>query len=107
MSWQSKEEFKAEVNTIASKMNLEIGTIYMRDMTRKWASITSDGKRLNFNNELLDMHKDIGRYVIIHELTHLTVPNHGKLFKALLRTYLEDVNKIEKRLRKLSLVSST
>jgi predicted metal-dependent hydrolase len=105
MSWQSKEEFNEEVHKIASKMKLEIGTIYMRDMTRKWASITSDGKRLNFNNELLDLHKDIGRYVIIHELTHLTVPNHGKLFKALLRTYLEDVNKIEKRLKALSTIN--
>lgn len=107
MSWQSKEEFKTEVNNIAKKMDLVIGTIYMRDMTRKWASITSDGKRLNFNNDLLDMHKDIGKYVIIHELAHLKVPNHGKLFKVLLRTYLEDVNKIEERLKKVSLASST
>jgi predicted metal-dependent hydrolase len=28
--------------------------------------------------------------VIVHELLHLKVPNHGKIFKALLRAYLAD-----------------
>jgi hypothetical protein len=26
--------------------------------------------------------------IIIHELLHLKVPNHGKLFKALLKAYM-------------------
>lgn len=102
MSWKNKHEFKTEVRRIAEGMKLEIGTIYIRSMTTKWASITSDGKRLNFDTELLDLDKDLGRYVIIHELTHLRVPNHGKLFKALLRTHLNNVNTIEKKLKKLT-----
>ena len=28
--------------------------------------------------------------VIVHELLHLKVPNHGMVFKALLRAYLAD-----------------
>jgi Protein of unknown function DUF45 len=31
---------------------------------------------------------DFRKQVIVHELLHLRVPNHGKLFKALLRAYL-------------------
>jgi predicted metal-dependent hydrolase len=27
-------------------------------------------------------------YVIVHELLHLQVPNHGKLFKSLMNAYL-------------------
>lgn len=99
MSWKGKDEFKAEVTKIATEMKLEIGIIYMRRMTTKWASITSDGKRLNFSTDLLDMDKDLGRYVIIHELSHLRVPNHGRLFKSMLRVYLKDVGKIEEKLK--------
>jgi predicted metal-dependent hydrolase len=33
-------------------------------------------------------------YVIVHELLHLKVPNHGKLFKTLLRAYLPDCESI-------------
>lgn len=101
MSWKGKDEFKTEVTKIASEMKLEIGTIYMRRMTQKWASITSDGKRLNFSTNLLDMDKDLGRYVIIHELSHLRVPNHGRLFKSMLKVYLKDVGKIEERLKRM------
>jgi predicted metal-dependent hydrolase len=31
---------------------------------------------------------DFRRAVIVHELLHLKVPNHGRLFKALLKAYL-------------------
>ena len=37
--------------------------------------------------------------VIVEELLHLKVPNHGKLFKALLRSYLADGRVSENRHR--------
>ena len=68
-------------------------------MSNKWASITSDGKRLYFNSDLLDMKKELGRFVIVHELIHLKVPNHGKLFKSLMSTYVKDYEKLEAELK--------
>jgi Protein of unknown function DUF45 len=37
----------------------------------------------------------VPQYVIVHELLHLKVPNHGKLFKTLLRAYIPDYEKIK------------
>jgi predicted metal-dependent hydrolase len=37
---------------------------------------------------LLAQPADFRRQEIVHELLHLRVPNHGKLFKAHLRAYL-------------------
>lgn len=34
-------------------------------------------------------------YVVVHELVHLQVPNHGKLFKSLMRAYLPDWEKMD------------
>jgi predicted metal-dependent hydrolase len=34
-------------------------------------------------------------YVIVHELLHLKVPNHGKLFKSLLRAYIPNYEVVE------------
>ncbi|WP_299755695.1 M48 family metallopeptidase, partial [uncultured Chloroflexus sp.] len=45
--------------------------------------------RLTFDTDLLRQPAEFRREVIIHELLHLKVPNHGKVFKALLRAYLE------------------
>jgi predicted metal-dependent hydrolase len=40
--------------------------------------------------ELLRQPARVRRRVIVEELLHLKVPNHGKLFRALLRAYLEE-----------------
>jgi predicted metal-dependent hydrolase len=41
----------------------------------------------------------LGDYVIVHELLHFSVPNHGKLWKSLMRAHLGDYEKLEQRLR--------
>jgi len=60
----------------------------MRPMKRKWASCSSKGN-LTFDIELLRQPAELRRKVIVHELLHLKVPNHGMLFKELERVYLE------------------
>jgi predicted metal-dependent hydrolase len=66
-------------------------------MKTKWASCTTDG-RLTFNAQLLNMDKEITDYVIVHELLHFSVPNHGKLWKSLMRVHLGDYEALEARL---------
>jgi len=69
-------------------------------MKNKWASYTQASDLLIFNTELLDMDEDIGDYVIIHELLHFVAPNHGKLWKSLMRAQLGDYERAEARLKK-------
>lgn len=66
-------------------------------MSRKWASCSTAGT-LSFNDELLGMEMDLVDYVIVHELLHFSVPNHGKLWKSLMRAYLGDYEASERRL---------
>ena len=59
-------------------------------MKRKWASCSSKG-RLTFSPEPLRQPAAFRREAIVHELLHLKVPNHGPLFRSLLRAYLAGV----------------
>ncbi len=92
--WQTLEQavplelFRAEVHAWARRIGVTPREIHLRPMKRKWASCSSRG-RLTFDTGLLRHTAEFRREVIIHELLHLKVPNHGKLFKALLKTYLE------------------
>jgi predicted metal-dependent hydrolase len=70
-------------------------------MRTKWASISTVG-RLTLNAELLDLPKDLGEFVIVHELVHLLAPNHGKVFKSFMYAYLPDWEKREQGLQKFS-----
>lgn len=98
-TWRDKEEFKARVFEWADKLDIRVRSLAMRPMRTKWASCSTSGN-LNFNAELLGMDKKLGEYVIIHELLHFNVPNHGKLWKSLMTAYLGNYQALEKRLRK-------
>ncbi len=98
--WRDREEFKDRVREWARKLDVQAHAIYVRPMRRKWASCSSAGT-LSFNDELLDMDAELGDYVIVHELLHFAVPNHGKLWKMLMRVHLGDWESLEKRLKSL------
>lgn len=63
--------------------------IHIRAMRRKWGGCSTSG-RVTFNAELLTQPAKQRKEVIIEELLHLKLPNHGKLFKSLKRAYLEE-----------------
>jgi predicted metal-dependent hydrolase len=96
--WQNKEEFRARVREWAQKLDVEVRVISMRAMKNKWASYTKVTSLLIFNTKLLEMDRDLGDYVIVHELLHFRAPNHGKLWKSLMHAYLGDYERLEKRL---------
>jgi hypothetical protein len=81
------EQFRAEVREWAARMAVEPREIRVRPMTRKWASCSSGG-RLTFSDALLGEPLSQRDEVIVHELLHLRVPNHGPLFRTQLRAYL-------------------
>ena len=83
-----EEIFKSEVKTWAERIDVEPRSITMRAMKRKWASCSSKGN-LTFDTELLRQPAEFRKRVIVHELLHLKVPNHGKLFRSLERAYLD------------------
>ncbi|MEJ5299356.1 MAG: M48 family metallopeptidase [Thermodesulforhabdaceae bacterium] len=82
------ELFKAEVQEWAKRIGVEVREIHVRRMKRKWASYSSKG-RLTFDLELLKQPAKFRAEVIVHELLHAKVPNHGPLFRTLLKAYLE------------------
>lgn len=91
--WTSLEElvppelFKAEVRTWAQRIGVEPREIHIRPMKRKWASCSSRG-RLTFDRDLLRQSAAFRAEAIVHELLHLKIPNHGKLFNAMMKAHL-------------------
>lgn len=95
----AKREFKERVRTWADTLGVKIVWLGVRPMHNKWASCSTNG-HLNFNADLLELDADLWDYVIVHELLHFFVPNHGKLWKSLMRAHLGDYESRERRLRK-------
>ena len=82
----------------ADRIGVKVREIHLRQMQRKWASISMKG-RLTLNTDLLNVPEALTEFVIVHELVHLLVPNHGKLFKSFMSAYLPDWEERQNRLR--------
>ena len=89
---RSKDQFKTQVIKWAEKISANPRQIRVQKMTKKWASCSTNGW-VCFSTDLLKEPQAFQDYVIVHELLHLQVPNHGKLFKSLLNAYLPEWEK--------------
>jgi predicted metal-dependent hydrolase len=85
--------FRAQVSRWVDRIRVKPRQMRLQRMRRKWASCSTRGT-VSFSTDLLAQPEDFREYVIVHELLHLKVPNHGKLFKTLLRAYLPNYESI-------------
>ena len=93
-----KDEFKQRVRDWADKLDVKVVWLGVRPMRNKWASCSTAG-HLNFSNELPGLNAALWDYVIVHELLHFFVPNHGRLWKSLMRSYLGEYEVYESELK--------
>jgi hypothetical protein len=93
-----KTEFKTRVLAWAKKLDVPVRALFLRHMRNKWASCSTAGN-YNFNVELLEIDRDLADYVIVHELLHSRVPNHGKLWKSMMLVHLGDHESLAARLK--------
>jgi predicted metal-dependent hydrolase len=96
-----RRAFKARAHQWADKLDVQVKWLAIRPMRNKWASCSTSG-HLHFNAELLDLDEALWDYVIVHELLHFFVPNHGKLWKSLMRAHLGNYEAMESKLLELN-----
>ncbi len=93
----SAADLRAMVAEWADRLEVQPGRIQFREMYRKWGSCSSKGN-LTLNTALLTVPRDLAEAVVLHELAHLRVFNHGKDFKALMSAHMPDWVEREQRL---------
>lgn len=85
--------FRARVGTWAARLRVKPARIHVRRMTRKWGSCSTRG-RVTFARDLIARDAKSQDFVIVHELLHLRIRTHGKLFRAYLSRYVPGWRKI-------------
>lgn len=87
-----KQDFKNRIYFWAERLKVKPCQVRIQRMTRKWASCSAKGY-VTFAQDIVNESKAFQDYVIVHELLHLRVPNHGKLFKSLLAAYVPNAGR--------------
>lgn len=80
-------DLRRRVNEWAERVRVKPTRIRIQRMTRKWGSCSTAGT-ITLAADLIDQDPAFQDFVIVHELLHLKVPNHGRLFKALLTLHV-------------------
>ena len=80
----------------SGRLNVQPRQVRVQSMTRKWGSCSMSGI-ITLANDLADQEDGFQDFVIAHELLHLRVPNHGRLFKALMTAYVPDWKRYDVR----------
>jgi predicted metal-dependent hydrolase len=96
-----KRDLKVRVRAWADELDVSVTSLTVRPMRRKWASCSSAGA-LSFSTELLTLDSQLVDYIIVHELLHLRTPNHGPLWKSLMRVHLGEYEQLHQRLQRIS-----
>ena len=73
-------------------------TWQIKMMKTQWGSCTKKSRILLFNLELARVPKECIEYVVVHELTHLTVPSHNRIFETLMTERLPRWREIRQQL---------
>jgi predicted metal-dependent hydrolase len=88
------QELRRRALAWAVKLRVNPRVIRVQDMRRKWGSCSSAGT-ITLASDLVDQVPRFQDFVIAHELLHLRVPTHGRLFKALMSAHVPGWRELE------------
>ena len=85
----SPDDLRNLVHEWAERIGVQPGRITLRPMQRKWGSC-SQRTNVTLTSALTWLPRHLAEYVILHELVHLRVFNHGKEFKTMMSQHMPD-----------------
>ena len=99
-----RHEIKSAIPDVLEKsiavVGMEPDEWRVKNMKTRWGTCNTREKRIWINLQLAKKSPQCLDYVMIHELTHLIVPNHGSQFKAYMDKFYPNWREVRKLLNK-------
>src|SRR5450759_2071855 len=78
---------RQRVERWAARLKVKPRVLRIQKMTRKWGSCSTSGT-ITLAADLSAHDDGFQDFVVVHELLHMRIPNHGRLFKAMMTAYV-------------------
>lgn len=98
----AKQKIMEQVDYYARRMEIDYGSISMRNQKSRWGSCSSKGN-LNFNYRLAYLPEELLDYVVVHELAHRRHMDHSAAFWEEVETYYPAYKKCRQMLNDILL----
>ena len=100
LRFDAKQYLPMRIAELALKLGYKYKNVTIKNNKTNWGSC-SNRKNINLNLHLMRVDDQLIDYVIVHELVHTTIPNHGPNFKEMMHKHFPDSNELEKKLKKI------
>lgn len=87
---QLRQEAAGRIEHWQQRLDVQMNRLFVQAMSRQWGSCNPATRNIRLNTQLAQKPRACLDYVVLHELTHLRVPTHGKAFVALLDSLQPD-----------------
>ncbi len=100
LRFDAKKYLPGRITELASTLGYTFKKVTIKNNKTNWGSC-SNRKNINLNLHLMRLNDRLIDYVIVHELVHTVIPNHGADFKATMMRHYPDTDEMDKELKKI------
>ena len=97
MRWEAKVYLPKRLKELADKHGFKYENVSIKNASTRWGSCSSVNN-INLNLHLMRVPEHLIDYVLLHELTHTVVKNHGDKFWLLLEQCYPNARKADKEM---------
>jgi len=90
-----------KLKTLAEQHRFKVGKVSVRKQKTRWGSC-SVNNNISLNINLIHLPQQLATYVILHELLHTRIKNHGRQFWGELDELVGDARKLRSQLNEFS-----
>ena len=88
---------------LAKKHGFSYNRVFLRNQKTRWGSC-SGKNNINLNYNLVRLPDDLIDYILLHELVHTRIKNHGKIFWDTLDRLIGNAKQLDKKLNDYSVL---
>ncbi len=100
LRFDAKKYLPERISQLASNLGYSFQKVTIKNNKTNWGSCSSR-KNINLNLHLMRLNDRLIDYIIVHELVHTVIPNHGPGFKATMKKHFHDMEEMDKALKKI------
>lgn len=98
---EAREYLVQKLRTLAERYGFKVGNVAVRKQKTRWGSCSADNN-ISLNINLIHLPQQLMTYVILHELVHTRIKNHGRQFWRELDDLVGDARRLRSRLNEYS-----
>lgn len=99
LRYEAKRYLPVRARELANHLGYTFKAVTIKNNKTNWGSCSSL-KNINLNLHLMRLPDRLIDYIVVHELVHTKIPNHGASFKETLKRHFPDSDELDKSLKK-------